>query len=122
MQQLVCRGDAGASRSDGGCPIVCAGDAGVLRDRIDHAVTCAERMFTVATGRWSSRTTFRSRLSLRAVTEWLTARRNSLDQLEPYTALLRLSDEASALGSGQFWQSRVDGGAACTRSGKTPIC
>jgi very-short-patch-repair endonuclease len=42
-----------------------------------------------------------------ALPDWLIVRRNSLDQLETYTALLRLSDEASTLGLGSFGKAAL---------------
>jgi hypothetical protein len=38
---------------------------------------------------------------------WLTMQRNCLDLLDPYTALLRLSDEASAAGLGSFGKAAL---------------
>jgi very-short-patch-repair endonuclease len=42
-----------------------------------------------------------------ALADWLAVRRNSFDQLEPYTALLRLSDEAAAQGLGSFGKAAL---------------
>jgi hypothetical protein len=76
-----------------------------VRDRIDQAVAVIKEIYS---GDWPlvEQDPF-DRADFAALAKWLTARHNSLDQLEPYTALLRLSDEASAQGLGSFGKAAL---------------
>jgi len=71
-----------------------------IRDRIDQALALLKEIYG---GEWpgvDQRSFDQSEFAV--LPNWLIARRNRLDQLEPYAALLRLSDEASVQGLGSF--------------------
>jgi very-short-patch-repair endonuclease/uncharacterized protein YicC (UPF0701 family) len=76
-----------------------------IRDRIDQALMALKEIYS---GEWPlvDQHTF-DQTEFAVLPNWLIARRNSLDQLEPYTALLRLSDEASAQGLGSFGKAAL---------------
>ena len=76
-----------------------------IRDRIDHAAAALKEIYG---GEWPlvEQQPF-DQADFAVLPDWLTARRNHLDQLESYTALLRLSDEASAQGLGSFGKAAL---------------
>jgi very-short-patch-repair endonuclease len=76
-----------------------------IRDRIDQALAALREIYG---GEWPSvdqRSFDQTEFAL--LPNWLIARRSSLDQLEPHTALLRLSDDASAQGLGSFGKAAL---------------
>jgi len=71
-----------------------------VRARIDHAITALKDLYG-SDGPIIDQNPY-GEADFAAWSSWLTLRRQSLDLLEPYTALLRLSDEGSAVGLGSF--------------------
>jgi very-short-patch-repair endonuclease len=76
-----------------------------IRDRIDESFVALKEIYG---GEWPvvEQRSF-DQAEFAVLPNWLIARRNNLDQLEPYTALLRLSDEASAQGLGSFGKAAL---------------
>ncbi|HTP09225.1 MAG TPA: DUF4011 domain-containing protein, partial [Anaerolineae bacterium] len=76
-----------------------------IRDRLDQTLVALEEIYG---GEWPlvDQQAF-NQAEFTLLPNWLIVRRNSLDQLEPYTALLRLSDEASAQGLGSFGKAAL---------------
>jgi very-short-patch-repair endonuclease len=76
-----------------------------IRDRIDQALAALKEIYG---GEWplAEQRSF-DQAEFAVLPNWLIARRNSLDQLEPYAALLRLSDEASAQELGSFGKAAL---------------
>ncbi|HSD84429.1 MAG TPA: DUF3320 domain-containing protein, partial [Anaerolineae bacterium] len=76
-----------------------------LRDSIDRTTTVLKDLYGDEWPRVDQRPF--DQVDFAALSPWLSVRRNSLDQIEPYTALLRLSDEASTQGLGSFGKAAL---------------
>ena len=76
-----------------------------MRDRIDQASAALKEVYGADWPLVEQRPF--DQADFAALTNWLTARRNGLDQLEPYAALLRLSDEAAAQGLDSFGRAAL---------------
>jgi very-short-patch-repair endonuclease len=76
-----------------------------IRDRIDQVLAALKEIYG-GEGPLVDQRPF-DQAEFAVLPNWLLARRNSLDQLESYTALLRLSDEASAQGLGSFGKAAL---------------
>ena len=76
-----------------------------IRDRIDQTFAVLKEIYG---GEWPlvDQHPF-DQAEFAMLPNWLIAQRNSLDRLEPYAALLRLSDEASAQGLGSFGKAAL---------------
>jgi very-short-patch-repair endonuclease len=77
----------------------------VVRERIDRAVNVLKDVYG-SDGPVLDQQSY-DQAGFAAWSGWLTLRQQSLDQLEPYTALLRLSDEGSAVGLGSFGKAAL---------------
>jgi very-short-patch-repair endonuclease len=78
----------------------------VVRDRIDRAVNGLKEVYG-SDGPVIDQHSY-DQADFAAWSSWLTLRQQSFDRLEPYTALLRLSDEGSAVGLGSFGKAALE--------------
>ncbi len=76
-----------------------------VRERIDRAVSVLKDVYG-SDGPLINQKPY-DQAEFAVWSDWLTLRQQSLNQLEPYTALLRLSDEGSTLGLGSFGKAAL---------------